>query len=96
MIDFILYYYIAASGRNVVTVVHFIDSDSPTVAGDALSEGYILFCCEQGYMMWCFKYREINDLNRGRLFISDIFHSSKVPHFKSLDQALEFIVQVWH
>ena len=41
-----------------------------------------------------FQCREIKDLNRGRLFVSDIFHSRKIPHFKSLDQALEVIVQV--
>lgn len=37
---------------------------------------------------------EIYDLNRGRLFVSDIFHSTRIPHFKSLDQALEVIVQM--
>lgn len=32
-----------ASGKNVVTVIHFIDSSDSTIAGDVLSEGYILF-----------------------------------------------------
>ena len=41
-----------------------------------------------------FKHREIRDLNRGRLFVSDIFNSRKIPHFESLDQALDVIVQV--
>jgi len=33
--------HIIASGRKVVIVVNFIDSNNPTIAGDVLSEGYV-------------------------------------------------------
>ena len=74
-------------------MIHFIDSSAPTIAGDVLSEGYIFLNLVKLYRM-LFQCREIKDLNRGRLFVCDIFHSRKIPHFKSLDRALEVIVQV--
>ncbi|XP_065916741.1 uncharacterized protein [Dysidea avara] len=37
---------------------------------------------------------EVKDLNRGRLFVSNIFHLKGIPHFKSLDHALDVTVQI--